>query len=405
LQYNAQNLGEEYRINVPTVYYAYDVSFLDYFGARGVEEVDKAVKYFNDLPAFSSMSEDLAEYPQDTTRENFKAGALQITDLKSSAMYNIMSQLGLISPEVHVWDVRSRAIQPNLACPFYNFYVIKRNFDPVTWEPSSYVNGTLYTLTWRIVCTPDFSYVVPSPVDPLSYTYRSVAGANMQEGLFLTGLTRDDVGGLRYVYRKNNFNREQLPPDVFAGLGGGGSPFAPVETNAPGQTVDTTALRAGIDKIKFERRDYDSLLGTFYKGFTNSFTAQVVTNGSMFSQSFSRAVLQPDLIFSAGNLPVDVGVPSFTIFTATVPDFDSINTGSATVNGPGSLVVGNSRGSIDIRFQKIGPLFTARYPSFLTEDSLTPNWLWGSYDGTTNEPVLYPSGRSIKDLERQVLGQ
>src|SRR5437867_9953534 len=34
--YAPHNLGEEYRWSIPTLYYAYDASFLDYFGARGV---------------------------------------------------------------------------------------------------------------------------------------------------------------------------------------------------------------------------------------------------------------------------------------------------------------------------------------------------------------------------------
>ncbi len=404
-----QNLGEEYRINVPVVYYAFDNSFLDYFGARGMEEVDKAVAYYNNLPAFSSMSETLAEFPEDTTRENFAAGAFQLTDLKSFTMTLLSEQVGLAASEIHIWDARSRALQPNLTCPLYDFYVIRRNFDPVTWEPSSYVNGALYTLEWIIQCSPapDLTYPLPLPVDPLAYNFRSVTGANSLggAGFFYAGLTRDDVGGLRYLYRKNNYNMEQMPPDVFIGAGGGGgSPFAPVVTNAAGVVGDTTALRTGLDKLRFERRNFDSLLGTFFVGFTNNFTVQIVTNGTVFAEGFSRAVLQPDLIFSAGNLAVDV-TAGFTVILTTEPAFASVNTTDPSLNGPGSLIIGNSRTPIDLRYQKIGPTFLASTPNFLSESGLTPAWRWGSFDGTTNAPVLYPSGTSIRDMERQVLGQ
>lgn len=403
-----QNIGEEYRINVPVVYWAADNSFLDYFGARGMEELDKAVAYFNNLPAYSTMSQTLAEYPEDTTRENYVASSYQLTDLKSFAMSAVAQQMGLASSEIHIWDVRDRATQPQLACPFYDFFVIKRNFDPTTWEPSSYVNGALYTFEWIISCPPaaDLSYTLPVPVDPLANNFRSVSGPNSFTaiGLYFTGLTRDDVGGLRYIYRKNNYNMEQMPPDVFLGAGGGGgSPFAPVVTNAAGVVGDTTALRTGLDRVRFEKRNYDSLLGSFFAGFTNSFTVQVVTNGTMFSQGFSRAVLTPDLVFSAGNLPAVLN-PGLTVVQTTVPGFDSINTTDPSVNGPGSLIVGNSRTPIEIRFQKIGPIFFASYPNFLTEAALTPIFRWGSFDGTTNAPVLYPNGASIMDLERQVLG-
>ena len=195
-----------------------------------------------------------------------------------------------------------------------------------------------------------------------------------------------------------------MPPDVFAGLGGGGgSPWLPVSsTNTAVGAGDTTALRAGMDRLQFIRRDYDSLMGTFFQGLTNNFTVQVITNGGVVNQSFGRAVLQPDLVFGAGNLTAEVG--NFFTMSTTTPETASLNAGG-DVNGPGTLVVGNSRGSINIRFQKIGPIFRASSPSFLSEASLTPLWRWGSFDGTTNEPVLYPSGASIKELERAVLGQ
>jgi len=44
-------------------------------------------------------------------------------------------------------------------------------------------------------------------------------------------------------------------------------------------------------------------------------------------------------------------------------------------------------------------------PSFIDELSATPDFVWGSFDGTTNAPIVYPSGRSIVDMENQVLMQ
>ena len=46
------NLGEEYRLNLPMLTYGFVESFLNYFGSRGVEEVGKAMKMLDDLPAF-----------------------------------------------------------------------------------------------------------------------------------------------------------------------------------------------------------------------------------------------------------------------------------------------------------------------------------------------------------------
>ena len=50
--------GEEYRWNVPTIYYAYDAAFLDFFGTRGRDEGEKAVKILNDLPPASILKVD-----------------------------------------------------------------------------------------------------------------------------------------------------------------------------------------------------------------------------------------------------------------------------------------------------------------------------------------------------------
>jgi hypothetical protein len=40
--------------------------------------------------------------------------------------------------------------------------------------------------------------------------------------------------------------------------------------------------------------------------------------------------------------------------------------------------------------------------SFGTAQS--PELIWGSFDGTTNDPIVYPNGASVTQLENQVLG-
>src|SRR5205807_6391258 len=64
--FGPMNIGEEYRWNVPTVYYGFDNSFLEYFGAKGVEEIDKAFQILNSLPSMSSAR--LDDFPFDTRR-------------------------------------------------------------------------------------------------------------------------------------------------------------------------------------------------------------------------------------------------------------------------------------------------------------------------------------------------
>src|SRR5436309_5341934 len=74
--------GEEYRWNSKIVVYAYDAAFFDFFGTRGVEEVEKAIKIVNDLPPASLLNVD--DYPMTAERVDPRASALGLMDLKSA---------------------------------------------------------------------------------------------------------------------------------------------------------------------------------------------------------------------------------------------------------------------------------------------------------------------------------
>src|SRR5882724_7743115 len=67
-----KNLGEEYRVNTPVLYYAFDEAFLDYFGSNGVYAVEQALAILNNLTNVSSYSADLSEFPFESSRVNFK---------------------------------------------------------------------------------------------------------------------------------------------------------------------------------------------------------------------------------------------------------------------------------------------------------------------------------------------
>src|SRR6267142_1089332 len=55
LPYSApMNLGEEYRVNTPVLYYSFDQSFLDYFGSNGVYAIEQAIAILNGLTNVSS---------------------------------------------------------------------------------------------------------------------------------------------------------------------------------------------------------------------------------------------------------------------------------------------------------------------------------------------------------------
>lgn len=418
------NLGEEYRLNLPMLTFGFDESFMNYFGTRGVAEVEKAIQILNDLPPFSQMSADLNEFPLDTRRFNYLASALNLYDLKTDILSGLLEQMGLAAPERYVWTLRNY-IPPD-AGPI--FTVIQRNFDPITFEPSSYVNGSLYT--YQILQTytnPEVWEAVEYEVDPTVPNVSSVAalgGVNagtifangliptFSPGMFYTGLTRDDVAGLRYLMRPNNFNTEPIVTNAVAALYGSGNGIVgqgtpnpwlppPFGTNAattntiPTNAVVNVALRGGVDKVTFVRVNYDSLTGSWVP-LTNYWTDYYVTNGVRRSQQLQRALAVPDIVFSAADLGVNpnTGVPILTLRTVAFSNQDAIN-GTETLAGPGVL-------SPPTRYavSKLGRSYLLPGGGEANHTSLP--W-WGSYDGTTNLPALYPVGASIRALENAIM--
>src|SRR6476619_5462708 len=83
-----KNLGEEWRWTLPRITYAFDVSFLDYFGTNGVNAVEDAIFLFNrEMTDLSNLSDaQLRAKPLDTKRVHQTAQALGLLDLKSFTM-------------------------------------------------------------------------------------------------------------------------------------------------------------------------------------------------------------------------------------------------------------------------------------------------------------------------------
>jgi len=83
-------LGEEYRRNLPLVYYACDANFLGFFGSNGVSAVDGAFAILNNAfttnpltgqfltNGVDSFSPDLSEFPLESRHLNYQAQALGI---------------------------------------------------------------------------------------------------------------------------------------------------------------------------------------------------------------------------------------------------------------------------------------------------------------------------------------
>ena len=211
------SLGEEYRWNTPVITYAYDQSFLLYFGARGVQDIEAAAQIFNNIPPVSQMSPTLAEFSQTAKGVPVQqAATLGVLDLKSFAMRMMVEELGLAEAERWVYALRARTIMGTP--PVTNYTVIQLNFDPVTLRPTNVINGVLYSqYIIREFQNPNEAIAlrVPSSSPTTVSRNSSVAGGVPLPGEYYIGLSRDDIGGLRYLLRPNNYNVEQIAPGSF----------------------------------------------------------------------------------------------------------------------------------------------------------------------------------------------
>ncbi|MDE3066799.1 MAG: putative Ig domain-containing protein [Verrucomicrobiota bacterium] len=213
-----KNLGEEYRRNAPVLYYAYDANFLDFFGSNGVLAVDQAIGIMNGLTNVDSYSPSLSEFPLEAQHLNYAAQSLGLVDLRSEALTLMAEQMGLAEPERYTWTLHDRDLPSGGTCPIDEEYlVVQRNYDYVPSpldeiQYSPYVNSTLYSFFIVEICSgPNpLAVTVPFSVDPEADSYTAVAGlgVGLPLGSFYTGLTRDDVAGLRYLMSSNNVNFE-----------------------------------------------------------------------------------------------------------------------------------------------------------------------------------------------------
>jgi hypothetical protein len=109
--------------------------------------------------------------------------------------------------------------------------------------------------------------------------------------------------------------------------------------------------------------------------------------------------VQPDILIGAADLGLTTGGTPILV-QRTVGAFannDAIN-GNVALNGPGVI-----QPQITILFSKLGPYFFNSNPFFVDELSASPGVVWGSFDGTTNPPIVFPNNLSVQDLENQVL--
>jgi hypothetical protein len=253
-----KNWGEGYRRNTPVMYYACDGSFITFFYVHGTQAVDQAFAILNNAftnsptgatNGLDGYSPSLSEFPLNSQSINYTAQGAGLLDLKSWTLHLLVEQLGLANPVRYTWTLHQRYLPLGGICTSGDeeYLVVQRNFDTFTQSSgqipySSYVNNTLYSYIIAEYCDSRFSPFGPQsvfadavefPVDPVADAFTPVAagdggwlinnpasppfrptiftsnalfpfGFGLVLGGFYTGLTRDDVAGLRYLMRANN---------------------------------------------------------------------------------------------------------------------------------------------------------------------------------------------------------
>ena len=176
------------------------------------------------------------------------------------------------------------------------------------------------------------------------------------------------------------------------------------ETCVP-NTVD---LREGIEKITFIRQDFDSILGTSWTPVTNYYNQTAVTNGVPVLQTFRRIITAPDILFTTADLAAGPQAQlTFSAVGRTPPNFNT-NQVAANQFGPGTV-----QPAITFTFNNVGRIFENSAGAFVgvTGAGVSPDanfaefFQWGSFDSTTNAPVVYPSTASLSALEAQIFFQ
>ncbi len=180
------------------------------------------------------------------------------------------------------------------------------------------------------------------------------------------------------------------------------------------QTPTATALYGGVGRIQFVRVDYDSVSGQFFNPVTNTYTvtADIVTNTQYQARTFQRVVTGPDLIFSAEDLASpNPGIKTIGTYQyyRTVPNWDQNNAGLGLA-GPGTI---NPSTPTRVAFNDVGDVYLAgglaayglATNQFLTEIDSRSLLAWGSFDSSTNPPVVYPNSAALTNLQNQVFIQ
>ncbi len=169
------------------------------------------------------------------------------------------------------------------------------------------------------------------------------------------------------------------------------------------------ALREGMDQMHFSRKDFDSLIGQTWSAVSSTYQLTAISNSAPYIQTIYRTVTAPDILFTATDLDSGpAAAPVAFSFSRPTPNFVTAQA-LPGLAGPGII-----QPAITITFNKVTPTYINVGPFFAdpntgTQVTTATNSViafnWGSFDGTTNPPVLYPSSASLANLQNQIFLQ
>ncbi len=185
---------------------------------------------------------------------------------------------------------------------------------------------------------------------------------------------------------------------------------APCEFLNGATTTTTNGDFQGIGRVQFVRvadGNYDYQTHQFYNPITNQYSMVLMQNGQASTVTFQRVVRRPDILFMGQDLSVGGSGTRFLYNTLarSIPDFIDSRAADGLA-GPG-IIDPTSGTNATIIYNTVGPVFFNTSPAFLNgPDSYTGDYgIWGSFDGTTNAPIVYPNGTSIANLAAEALIQ
>jgi len=187
-------------------------------------------------------------------------------------------------------------------------------------------------------------------------------------------------------------------------------------TNVPGTTNGgVVGDFQGIGRVQFVRvadGAYDYMTGQFTNGMTitNQYSMVLIQNGQANTVVFQRVLTGPDIVFRAQDMEYGPNGPGYLHHNALTRNVNFNQSyevpaggdGTGGTAGPGTI---NSPSIIT--YNKVGPDYENDNPSTMQgPKGVAGRWfIWSSFDGTTNLPVIYPNGTSIANLSAEALIQ